>query len=223
MTTDQGKAVLAALAADPELRALSAASAPSCPTGATLAALSVPYRLAGRDVPPPTLAAIAVLSLIRSPLLAGAEAMEPMDCWRALWALICDPRDLGPLYGLDARIRALAKHGSALGMDAPAIAEAQARATAEAFAPVDRRAVEVAARYSGASAQEIADLVQRMVSDVTGAWALMPRAEGGRGDGGDPSRSTAIGWGGFLTWLRRPAWRFARATCGLFLRRGWAC
>jgi len=220
MTHVEGMAVLQALNADPELRAICAAPPPACPRGATLAGLGVPYRLAGRDVPPPTLAAVAVLGLLRSPLLAGAEEIQPMDAYRALWALTASASDLAPLHGLDARIAALARYGSAVGLSGEQVAKAQAEVTAAAFAPVDRQALEVATRYPSATPQEVADVVQRMVADVTGAWGLVPR--GGGGNGGDPTPSTATGWAACLPWLRRLAWRCALATCGRLLRRGWA-
>lgn len=212
--------MLSALTADPELRAICAAPPPACPAGATLAAMGTPYRLAGKDVPPPTPAAIAVLGLIRSPLLGGAEALEPLDAYRALWALTATATELSALYGLDAKLRALVKHGTVLGLTAEQIAEAQARTTGLAFADVDRLAVECAGRYPSATPQEIIEVVNRMVADVTGAWALVPR--GGGGKGGDPSLLTATGWRRCVTWLHRLALRCAIRTCGAFLRRGWA-
>ena len=224
LTREQCLALVARLNSDPEALRLLNRPDPVCPDGATLAGMGVPYRLAGVDVPPPALAAIAVLSMIQSPLLSGDETCDLMDAWRALWAVTAGPGDVACLHGLSARLDAIRRGCVAAGIKPEDTVAMMAQASAAAYAEVDRQALAVAARYPTATAQQITDLVGQMLRDITDAWGRLPH---GRAADTDPRRaghaSTATGsqtWRTVRQWLAS-TWR--RLTCGRYQRHGLAC
>lgn len=212
MTQAQCLALVDRLNADPQMRELLNRPDPACPDGSTLASIGVPYTLAGAHVPAPGLAAIAVLSLIRSPLLSGAESVDLMDAWRALWAVTARPNDLACLHGLDARCEAIRRGCTLAGLPDEVAVKLQADAAAAAYAEVDRQALAVAARYPGATAQQVADCVGRMLADVMGAWAKLP--SGRSGDEPNPQQA-----GHALTATGSQMWRTVRRWLGTLLHR----
>ena len=195
LTQEQARILVERFEADPALRALDADTVP-CPPAAAMAAMGTPYRLAGVDVPPPSLEALARLALIESPLLTGeTEDVSAMDCWRSLFALVADRADLAPLLGLSGRLRTLhefaARYPEMSGDIVPVIDQA----AAAAWAAIDAAALDMAARYPGASAQDVADLILVMLADAADAWARVPR-EASRNDEkkkASPPCSTATG------------------------------
>jgi len=226
MTREQALALCDRLNSDPQMRELLDRPDPTCPPDATLAGIGVPYRLSDRDVPAPSLAAVAILSMIRSPLLDDAgETVDLLDCWRALWAVTATASDLSCLHGLDSRCDAIRRGCARAELPPETCVRLQAEATAAAYAEVDKRALEVASRYPGATAQDVADLVSRMLVDISNAWARVPR----RSEDGDEnpqmpaSASTATGWPMWRTVRRWLAALLPRAIFGLLRRRGLAC
>jgi hypothetical protein len=215
LTREQCLALVDRLNHDPVALSLLNRPDPVCPDEATLAGLGVPYRLAGQDVPPPALAAIAVLSMIRSPLLSGEESMDLMDAWRALWAVTAGAADLACLHGLDARCEAIRRGCSAAGIKPEDAVGMMAAATGAAYAEVDRRALATAARYPGATAQEVTDLVTAMLRDITAAWGRLPRGDGAHENPPKAGHaSTAIGSRTWRTVRRWLACIWPRRTCG---------
>lgn len=203
--------IVDALNNDPEMQALNADEERGCEPGAMLAAVGVDYELHGRPVSPPTVLQLAALSLIDSPLLDEAEDIGTMDCWRALWAVTADTDTLRPLLGLAGRIRTLEKMRGR-GVSDEALSAAIDRAAEKAWSAVDRDVLKTAARYPGATAQEIADVVQAMLGDCAEAWSLLPKKRGAAQK--KTTLWTAIGWRRCTSWLRGLAYRWIRLRLG---------
>lgn len=177
MTPEQTMRLVERLNADPEMRALLNAPPADCPDGAAAAGVGVPYILAGMPVPPPTPCHLWALSLIRSPLLVPGAEVEAADAWRALYAMTSQPDGLACIAGVDAALEHIRRLSGQWGVDNAGLATAAAATVQRAYAELDRRVGLMVSRYPGVTGQDVADLIDRMLSDIRTAWARVPAGD----------------------------------------------
>lgn len=203
--------VVERLNSDPELQALADNEEGSCSVSTTMAAAGVAYTLQGVDVPPPSVMHLVALDLVQSPVMRDAtEAMTTLEAWRSLWAVTATKAKLRPLMGLDVRIKQLEALRDKGFTEAAVLAQIDKAAEA-AWSAVDAEAMDMAAKYRGATAQQVADLLLAIISDCNEAWAMVPKSGSKKKAA---AHSMATGWRALRTWLTRQAWRLTNRFCG---------
>ena len=194
---------------DPELRRLAEGPGAVAPRSEGLAAIGTPYRLGNGWLRPLKRDALLSMRAIDSPLLGRIEDAQPIDAYRALYAVAAGPLALRRVMAFDQRLKVLeSQKGLASGSPEMlrAYLEQVSALTAETWGKFDEEALAFAVKEFGdVSPVDVLNVLAFAIRDAIGSL-------GGTEKKTEPTAASTPTGSGMSTWCAR-VWGWIPRPC----------